>query len=114
MFNDPAMLDDLDFLYKSDNARKILFYYQVFREDNDDDDDGDDPVLLPAGGEQGGGGGEAGHQEDAHPEEHHHDAEEGRGEEACKENPLHHRWQQGEAKKYDLLYFFLLKYLRCH
>ena len=28
MFNDPAMLDDLDFLYKSDNARKILFYYQ--------------------------------------------------------------------------------------
>ena len=28
MFNDPAMLDDLDFLYKSDNARKILFYFQ--------------------------------------------------------------------------------------
>jgi hypothetical protein len=29
MFNDPAMLDHLDFLFKSDNARKLLFYYQV-------------------------------------------------------------------------------------
>lgn len=29
MFNDPTMLEDLDFLYKSDAARKILFYYQV-------------------------------------------------------------------------------------
>ena len=38
MFNDPAMLDDLDFLYKSDNARKILFYFQPedVKEDEDD------------------------------------------------------------------------------
>ena len=38
MFNDPAMLDDLDFLYKSDNARKILFYFQP-EEVKDDEDD---------------------------------------------------------------------------
>ena len=37
MFNDPAMLDDLDFLYKSDNARKILFYYQP--EENKEDEE---------------------------------------------------------------------------
>ena len=36
MFNDPAMLDDLDFLYKSDNARKILFYFQP--EESKDDE----------------------------------------------------------------------------
>ena len=29
MFSDPTMLDDLDFLYKSDSARKLMFYYQV-------------------------------------------------------------------------------------
>ena len=29
MFADPTMLDDLDFLYKSDTARKLMFYYQV-------------------------------------------------------------------------------------
>jgi hypothetical protein len=29
MFSDPTMLDDLDFLYKSDTARKLMFYYQV-------------------------------------------------------------------------------------
>ena len=28
MFADPTMLDDLDFLYKSDTARKLMFYYQ--------------------------------------------------------------------------------------
>ena len=38
MFNDPAMLDDLDFLYKSDNARKILFYFQP-EEIKDEEDD---------------------------------------------------------------------------
>ena len=38
MFNDPAMLDDLDFLYKSDNARKILFYFQP-EETKDEEDD---------------------------------------------------------------------------
>ena len=31
MFSDPTMLDDLDFLYKSDTARKLMFYYQVMR-----------------------------------------------------------------------------------
>jgi len=29
MFADPAMLDDLDYLFKSDLARSLLFYYQV-------------------------------------------------------------------------------------
>ena len=29
MFSDPTMLDDLDYLFKSDVARKLLFYYQV-------------------------------------------------------------------------------------
>lgn len=29
MFSNPTMLDDLDFLYKSDSARKLMFYYQV-------------------------------------------------------------------------------------
>ena len=29
MFANPIMLDDLDFLYKSDNARKVLFFHQV-------------------------------------------------------------------------------------
>ena len=29
MLNDPIMLDELDFLYKTDNGRKILFYFQV-------------------------------------------------------------------------------------
>lgn len=29
MFANPTMLDDLDFLYKSDTARKLMFYYQV-------------------------------------------------------------------------------------
>jgi hypothetical protein len=29
MLNDPTMLEDLDFLYKNDVARKVLFYYQV-------------------------------------------------------------------------------------
>ena len=29
MFSNPTMLDDLDFLYKSDTARKLMFYYQV-------------------------------------------------------------------------------------
>ena len=29
MLNDPTMLEDLDFLYKNDRARKALFYYQV-------------------------------------------------------------------------------------
>ena len=29
MFANPVMLDDLDFLYKSDNARKVLFFHQV-------------------------------------------------------------------------------------
>ena len=38
MFNDPAMLDDLDFLYKSDNARKILFYFQPEEVKEDEDD----------------------------------------------------------------------------
>ena len=28
MFSNPTMLDDLDFLYKSDPARKLMFYYQ--------------------------------------------------------------------------------------
>ena len=28
MFSNPTMLDDLDFLYKSDTARKLMFYYQ--------------------------------------------------------------------------------------
>ncbi|XP_059081897.1 dynein axonemal heavy chain 5-like [Tigriopus californicus] len=28
MFSNPTMLDDLDFLYKSDSARKLMFYYQ--------------------------------------------------------------------------------------
>ena len=31
MFANPAMLDDLDFLYKSDTARKLMFFYQVKR-----------------------------------------------------------------------------------
>merc|ERR1711879_286039 len=26
MFSNPTMLDDLDFLYKSDTARKLMFY----------------------------------------------------------------------------------------
>ena len=55
MFNDPAMLDDLDYLYKSDNARygpvflfyffmtlqlcrKILFYFQP-EETKDEEDE---------------------------------------------------------------------------
>ena len=38
MFNDPAMLDDLDFLYKSDNARKILFYFQPEETKEDDEE----------------------------------------------------------------------------
>ena len=29
MFADPMMLDDLDYLYKNDMARKVLFYHQV-------------------------------------------------------------------------------------
>ena len=29
MFSNPTMLDDLDFLYKNDTARKLIFYYQV-------------------------------------------------------------------------------------
>ena len=29
MFSNPTMLDDLDYLYKSDTARKLMFYYQV-------------------------------------------------------------------------------------
>ena len=29
MFKEPTMLDDLDFMYKSDNARKVLFFYQA-------------------------------------------------------------------------------------
>ena len=29
MFNDPSMLDDLDFFYKTDNGRKMIFYHQV-------------------------------------------------------------------------------------
>ena len=29
MFADPTMIDELDFLYKSDVARKLMFYYQV-------------------------------------------------------------------------------------
>ena len=37
MFANPIMLDDLDFLYKSDNARKILFYYQP--EENKEDEE---------------------------------------------------------------------------
>ena len=28
MFEDPTILDELDHLYKSDVARKLLFYYQ--------------------------------------------------------------------------------------
>ena len=28
MFSNPTMLDDLDFLYKSDTARKLMFYDQ--------------------------------------------------------------------------------------
>ena len=28
MFANPIMLDDLDFLYKNDMARKVLFFYQ--------------------------------------------------------------------------------------
>ena len=28
MFSDPTMLDDLDFLFKSDMARRLMFYYQ--------------------------------------------------------------------------------------
>ena len=28
MFSDPTMLDDLDFLFKSDLARRLMFYYQ--------------------------------------------------------------------------------------
>ena len=28
MFSNPTMLDDLDYLYKSDTARKLMFYYQ--------------------------------------------------------------------------------------
>ena len=28
MFADPTMLDDLDFLFKSDAARRLMFYYQ--------------------------------------------------------------------------------------
>merc|ERR1712212_997697 len=31
MFSNPTMLDDLDFLYKSDTARKLMFYYQASR-----------------------------------------------------------------------------------
>jgi hypothetical protein len=31
MFSNPTMLDDLDFLYKSDTARKLMFFYQVRR-----------------------------------------------------------------------------------
>lgn len=31
MFANPTMLDDLDFLYKSDTARKLMFYYQVHK-----------------------------------------------------------------------------------
>ena len=29
MFANPIMLDDLDFLYKNDMARKVLFFYQA-------------------------------------------------------------------------------------
>lgn len=28
MFADPTMLDDFDFLFKSDLARRLMFYYQ--------------------------------------------------------------------------------------
>ena len=28
IFEDPTILDELDHLYKSDTARKLLFYYQ--------------------------------------------------------------------------------------
>ena len=28
IFEDPTILDELDYLYKSDVARKLLFYYQ--------------------------------------------------------------------------------------
>jgi hypothetical protein len=44
MFNDPAMLDHLDFLFKSDNARKLLFYFQP--EESRYTIDGLDPVRL--------------------------------------------------------------------
>jgi hypothetical protein len=29
MFSDPTMLDDLEFLFKSDMARSLLFFYQA-------------------------------------------------------------------------------------
>ena len=29
MFKKPSMLDDLDVTFKSDSARKVLFFYQV-------------------------------------------------------------------------------------
>ena len=37
MFSDPTMLDDLDFLFKSDMARRLMFYYQeeVHEEETD-------------------------------------------------------------------------------
>ena len=30
MLDDPTMLDEMDYLYKTDTGRKMLFYYQVF------------------------------------------------------------------------------------
>ena len=35
MFSNPTMLDDLDYLYKSDTARKLMFYYQDERPKED-------------------------------------------------------------------------------
>ena len=29
VFDDPSMLDDLDFFYKTDHGRKMIFYHQV-------------------------------------------------------------------------------------
>ena len=35
IFEDPTILDELDHLYKSDTARKLLFYYQPDQQTTD-------------------------------------------------------------------------------
>ena len=56
MFADPTMLDDLDFLYKSDTARKLMFYYQAEEaaEGAAAEGGGQAAAGAPAGGERAG------------------------------------------------------------
>ena len=56
MFADPTMLDDLDFLYKSDTARKLMFYYQAEEaaEGAAAEGGGQAAAGAPSGGERAG------------------------------------------------------------